>query len=204
MDQDKRVIVAFALSFVMLVAWRILFVKPAPQVVKPPISATAPKQSQPVSSTSAPSPDKNQTAARPSDHGKTEVQDKSSAPPQLPIQQGSKAEDIVVDNDLYRVTLSSRGAVVKSWVLKKYKDEKGDLLELVNQPACESLGFPMTLVVSDPNQTLKANSDLSRKLNTAFFVTKAMRHATIHRERKAFAPGSDSGPTLLGSPQPGF
>lgn len=175
MDQDKRVIIAFALSFVMLVAWRVLFVKPVPPTVKPPLSAPALKVAQPGASASVPSPDKNQKAASPHDLKKPEALNKTSAPSSLPIQQGTKAEDIVVENDLYRVTLSSQGAVVKSWVLKKYKDEKGDLLELVNQPACESLGFPMSLAVSDPNQTLRAISELNHKMNAALFVTKATK-----------------------------
>ncbi|HEV2349742.1 MAG TPA: membrane protein insertase YidC [Terriglobia bacterium] len=173
MDQDKRVIVAFALSFVMLVAWRVLFVKPAPPVIKPPLSATAPRRSQPGAPAPVPSEGKGLVAASGKDHGKSAMQSQPGAAPSLPIQQGSKAEDIVVENDLYKVTLSSQGAVVKSWVLKKYKDENGDLLELVNLPACETLGYPMSLVVSDPSQTLKANSDLGHKVNTALFVGKA-------------------------------
>jgi YidC/Oxa1 family membrane protein insertase len=175
MEQDKRVIIAFALSFVMLVAWRVFFVKPAPPVIKPPAGVTTPNPVQPSAAAPTPTSEKNPTAALPSDHGKPEGEIKPSAPPPIPIQQGSKAEDIVVENDLYKVTLSSQGAVVKSWVLKKYKDEKGDLLELVNQPAGETLGYPMNLVVSDPTQTLKANSELTHKLNTALFVTKAAR-----------------------------
>ncbi len=34
----------------------------------------------------------------------------------------SQEETQTIDTDLYRVVLSNRGAVVKSWVLKKYKD----------------------------------------------------------------------------------
>jgi YidC/Oxa1 family membrane protein insertase len=175
MDQDKRVIVAFALSFLMLVAWRVFFVKPAPPPAKPPVSATAPKPAEPGAPTPAPEAGKTETPAKPQDHGKPKAPPKANAPPPLPIEQGNKAEDIVVENDLYKVTLSSQGGVVKSWVLKKYVDEKGDLLELVNQPACETLGFPMSVVVADPNQTLKANSELSHKLNAGLYLTQAAR-----------------------------
>ena len=75
---------------------------------------------------------------------------KAEPPAQLPIQQGSKAEEIVVESDLYKVTLSSEGGLVKSWVLKKYRDEKEELLDLVNQPACETLGFPMSMSTLTP------------------------------------------------------
>src|SRR5690349_5009442 len=37
-----------------------------------------------------------------------------------------------IDTDLYRVVFSNRGAVVKSWVLKKFQDDAGKPLELIN------------------------------------------------------------------------
>ncbi len=41
LDQEKRVIVAFALSFVMLILWRVFFVKePPPQPKKATPAAT--------------------------------------------------------------------------------------------------------------------------------------------------------------------
>lgn len=180
MDQDKRVIVAFALSFVMLVAWRVFFVKPAPPTVKPPVGATAPSHAQPGVPAPVSPQGKNQTVGSPKDQGKSGKQTATSAPPALPIQQGSKAQDIVVENDLYKVTLSSQGGVVKSWVLKKFKDEKGDLLELVNQPACETLGYPMSLVVSAPSETLKANTELGRKVNTALYLTSMSKPLPVN------------------------
>ncbi len=38
----------------------------------------------------------------------------------------------VIDTDLFRITFSNRGGVVKSWLLKKYKAHSGAPLELVN------------------------------------------------------------------------
>jgi len=69
-------------------------------------------------------------------------------------------ETFVVKTDLYQVTLSNRGAVVRSWVLKKYKDSAGKPLELVNLAAAAKLGYPFGLLFkdrqpsADPNQTL--------------------------------------------------
>ena len=39
--------------------------------------------------------------------------------------QADKEESIEVDTDHYHVTFSNRGAVVRSWILKGYKDTKG-------------------------------------------------------------------------------
>ncbi len=83
----------------------------------------------------------------------------------LAVHQGSKAEDIVVDGgDLYRVTFSTKGGVVKSWVLKKYQDDKGLPLDLVDRAACETLGYPLSLNLADPS--------LRDKLNNALFVVR--------------------------------
>jgi YidC/Oxa1 family membrane protein insertase len=58
----------------------------------------------------------------------------------------SKEETQIVDTELYRVVLSNRGAVVKSWVLKKYKDGTGKKdLDLVNAASAPKTGFPFSL-----------------------------------------------------------
>ncbi|MGB7190868.1 MAG: membrane protein insertase YidC [Acidobacteriaceae bacterium] len=55
----------------------------------------------------------------------------------------------VVENELYRITFTNRGAQVKSWVLKKYTDDKGKPLDLVNQKAAEKYGYPLSLYTYD-------------------------------------------------------
>ena len=153
-EQNQRILLAFALSFAILMVWRIFFMKTIPPVPKP--SPAAPAKA-PV--TSAPKP----AAAAPR---------ASSA---ASVLEGSEAEEIVVEGDLYRLTLSTEGAVIKSWVLKKYRDEKGDLLDVVNQPACDQVGYPMGLSLAD--QTL------SEKLNRALYVVRldAYRSYTVFR-----------------------
>ena len=74
--------------------------------------------------------------------------------------QGAKPEDIVVESKLYRVTFSTQGAVVKSWVLKDYRDAKDKLLDTVNAPACESLGFPMSLGLTNPALKAQVNQGI--------------------------------------------
>jgi YidC/Oxa1 family membrane protein insertase len=86
------------------------------------------------------------------------------APPQPPAQQveqakppapalapasvaqvsASEEETFIVETELYRVVLSNRGAVVRSWVLKKYKDSSGKPLELVNAAGAAKTGFPFS------------------------------------------------------------
>ena len=144
MDQEKRVLAAFALSFVMLMLWRVFFVKeppPKPSTKSNPAVATQPAPEKPSAATAAPSP---------------------PVPPTLPVVEGSKAEDIVVESDLYKVTFSTRGAVAENWILKRYRDAKEAPLDLIDDEACGKLGFPMSLKIADV--------DLSNKLNSALYV----------------------------------
>ena len=46
---------------------------------------------------------------------------------------------------------------MKSWVLKNYPDAKDELLDPVNGPACESLGFPLGLNLPNPGLKAQAN-----------------------------------------------
>ena len=138
MNSEKRVMIAFALSFAMLMLWRVLFVKEAPP--SPPSSGSA------VHVPAA------QTPEAP----------KLPPPPQIPVVQASQAQDITVESDLYRVVISTRGGVVKSWVLKKYKDENGKPLDVVDPAASKQLGFPMSITSAD--------SSLDTKVNQALYV----------------------------------
>ena len=154
LDQEKRVIVAFALSFVMLILWRVFFVKePPPQPKK--ATPAAPAVAAPGQPAAAPAVSTGPVAKQ------------ATSRVALPVTQGNKAEDIVVENDLYRVTFSTQGAVVKSWVLKRYRDAKNNLLDTVDVAACQTLGFPMSVSVSDA--TLKA------QFNQAIYVADAAK-----------------------------
>lgn len=72
------------------------------------------------------------------------VQKPATAAPAGRVSAG-KEETVVVDTDLYRVVFSNRGAVVRSWVLKKYQDSTGKPLELVSQAGAAKAGFPFSI-----------------------------------------------------------
>lgn len=103
-----------------------------------------------------------QSAAAPAVPGK-----KVGAPLSAPRanKQASAESEIVIENDLYRIHFSNRGGVVKSWILKKFNDEKGQPLELVNAAAAGKYGFPLSLFTYDPG--------LQQRLNEALYVTNS-------------------------------
>ena len=158
LDQEKRVMLAFALSIVMLVMYRVFVIKePPPVVKKAPAMATTPA-SQP----GVPPPATPSSVAVP------------PPPVALPVLQGAKAEEIVVESKLYRVTFSTVGAVVRGWVLKNYP--KGEQIDTINSRACETQGFPMSVTLAD--------ATLNSQVNQAVYVAKAYQGNVVPSGQK--------------------
>ena len=86
-----------------------------------------------------------------------------SPPPKTPAVVAKQAElesTNIIENDLYKITFSNRGGLAKSWVLKKYKDDAGRPLELVNTTAAPQFGYPLSFFTYDPALTSKLNQAL--------------------------------------------
>ena len=58
-----------------------------------------------------------------------------------------------VENELYKITFSNKGAQATSWILKKYKDSYGKPLDLVHSEAAATVGYPLSLYTYDPSLT---------------------------------------------------
>jgi YidC/Oxa1 family membrane protein insertase len=86
------------------------------------------------------------------------------AAPALPAAAAQKEETFVLETSVYKIVFSNRGAVVRSWILKKYPDSEGKPLELVNGAAAGKAGYPFSLVFKGR----KPSADL----NSALFVAK--------------------------------
>jgi len=123
---ELRLLLAFVLSSVVLIGWVYIQEKyfPPPRPSRP----AAPARPQPVARTPEPEASKTQTAA-----------------PVGSAKQATQERETVIENDLYRVVFSNRGAVVKNWTLKRYQDARGRPLDLVNQPAAASQGYPFLI-----------------------------------------------------------
>ncbi len=80
----------------------------------------------------------------------------------IPTARATEEKNIVVESGLYRVELSNHGGVVRSWKLKKYFDDQKPPrpLDLVNQDVAQELGWPLSLMLSDPQLEAQANSAL--------------------------------------------
>jgi YidC/Oxa1 family membrane protein insertase len=86
---------------------------------------------------------------------------KALGAPPVAAQAAGAESQTVVENELYRIAFTNRGAQATSWVLKKYRDDRGQPLDLVHH-ASASLGLPLSLFTYDEG--------LRGKINAALYV----------------------------------
>jgi YidC/Oxa1 family membrane protein insertase len=143
---ERRLLLVFLLTFVVLIVFQPLLKKYMPQ------APTAQPQNQPVQPQPAPASSAPAVAA---------------AVPVAPLstitKQASAEIETVVENSLYRITFTNRGARVKSWILKRFdNDAQNGRLDLVNPLAAPKFGYPLSLWTYD--ETLR------NRLNSALYV----------------------------------
>ena len=145
MSMEMRLLLAFALMGIVLFVTPYFFKSVMPPA--PPKKSQTAAQQKEIPAAASPS-----APAAP-------VTEEETAPAAAPVN-AQKEETFVVDTDLYNVVFSNRGAVVQKWVLKKYTDENGKPLELVNTAAIAKVGFPFELGFEDKKPPVDLNHAL--------------------------------------------
>jgi len=141
---ERRLLLVFALTFLVILASQPLLKKYFPQPAAPEPQKQAQAQAAPAS-------------IPPAALTQPQASSRSGA-----IKQAASESQTIIENDLYRITLSNRGGQVRSWILKQFDDDQGKPLELVNAAATAKYGFPLSLWVYD--------EDLRNRLNSALYV----------------------------------
>jgi YidC/Oxa1 family membrane protein insertase len=145
---EKRLLLIFAVTFFLMLVFTQVQKRffPAPPPPKDQPAQQKPVQTQAGTTSASPSP--------------------ISAPAAGVTKQAPKEAQTVIENDLYRITFSNRGAEVKSWILKKYdNDAQNGPLDLVNPAAAIQYGYPLSLWAYD--------EDLRGRLSSALYVPSA-------------------------------
>jgi YidC/Oxa1 family membrane protein insertase len=142
---ERRLLLVFVLTFVVLIIFQPLLKKYGPQ---PPV---APQKQPQATQPAAPAAVASSAVAA------------VTAPAVNVSKQATAETETVIENDLYRITFTNRGAQVKSWILKKFRnDEQTGPLDLVNPVAAPKFGYPLSLWTYD--ETLR------NRLNSALYV----------------------------------
>jgi YidC/Oxa1 family membrane protein insertase len=151
---ELRILVASLLSMGVILLWAKYFGPkppvPSPQANRPAVSAPA---------TPAPAAPAVGTVQAPNTAAAISPAPAVTVPPKS----DSQERTIVIENDLYRVEISNRGAVVKSWQLKKYMDDAKPqhVLDVVHPAASQQTGgWPFAVVLDDEQLQNAANAGL--------------------------------------------
>ncbi len=108
----------------------------------------------------------------------------------VPTVLAAAEQTTVVENDLYRITFSNRGAQVTSWVLKQFKSLDGQPLDLVHAQAAKLAGYPLSLYTSDGSKVPIAA--VSRNGGVVTLVSSGNLPAEINGRAVAVSGVSDS------------
>ena len=146
---ERRLLLVFVLTFVVILLFQPLLKKYGPQTpVAPAPSQVAKAQPE---TASAPAATPALAAVVPTPAG---------------TRQASAETETIIENDLYRITFSNRGAQVESWILKKFNNEaQNGPLDLVNPLAAAKYGYPLSLWTYD--ETLR------NRLSSALYVASS-------------------------------
>jgi YidC/Oxa1 family membrane protein insertase len=131
--QDSRTLLVFSIVFVLIFLGLQYFSpkkKTQPETPAQTVSSSIPK-----------------TAAAPTASVPASSDSAKAAPGSAVT--ASAESTTVVENELYRITFSNRGGQAVSWILKKYKDDAGKPLDLVNSKAAAKVGYPLSIWTYD-------------------------------------------------------
>jgi YidC/Oxa1 family membrane protein insertase len=142
---ERKLLLVFALTFLVIMLFQPLLRKYLPQPPAQPAQNAPVQQAQPSQASAAP--------------------ESMTAPATTATKQATAETETVIENGVYRIVFTNRGAQVKSWILKKYTDDFGKPLDLVNQGPSAKFGYPLSLWAYDPN--------LRNKLNSVLYVASA-------------------------------
>jgi len=177
LSSEMRILIASILSMAVILLWAKFFApKPPanlPQANRPAITAPAGTNPGATSPSSSLSTSSGKASAQTPAGVATAIAPSNAAA--MPPKADAQERTIVVENALYRVEISNRGGVMKSWQLKLYKDDCSygqRTLDLVQngQKDCskskekdiprETGGWPFALVLDDAQLEAQANSSL--------------------------------------------
>ena len=151
---ERRLLLVFALTFLVIILFQPILKKYLPQSAAP----AAP----PATQSRVPTPPVQAAASNPPQIAQSK---EKHATPSAAVKQAAGETETVVENENYRITFTNRGAQVKSWILKKFDDDHGQPLELVNPLTADRFGHPLSLWTYDEN--------LRNQVNSALYVPSA-------------------------------
>ena len=146
---ERRVLLALFLCFLVFYLYQALLPKPAPTSQAGGQAGNQTASNQQVTVNNQPTEPSGSVSRTPPETGPA------------PLISETAERDITVETDLVSAVFSNRGAVLKSWKLKRFPDSSGQYHDLVPQGLSADFPRPFSVRVDD--------GLLSRRLNSALF-----------------------------------
>lgn len=158
---EKRTIIAIAIAFAIIFLYQVLYVryfKPEPKKIEKQAKIT--EQEKPPIPIETPEPAKTDIAK--------------------PVSKNFKEKEIRVETALYSAVFTTRGATIKHYTLKTYKDKEGNNVVLLNKPSIQpplSIGSQNNFNLSDVNFDVSSSCGiqdiiLDKNLSTCSIIFK--------------------------------
>lgn len=149
---EKRLLLAMVLSILILILYQLLFIKPQKPEVKPGVV---------------------EEKVIIAEEKPMEIKPTEKTPP-LPVPETAMEEqekEITVTTPLYTAKWTNRGAVLTSWRLNRYLDEKNQGLEVVSSIAQLMNIYPLSLRLEDKTFEATINQALYQVSETSLSLT---------------------------------
>jgi YidC/Oxa1 family membrane protein insertase len=108
-----------------------------------------------------------QSATQANGSANTPANAPSGASAGAPVVTAAAAITTTIENNYYKIVFTNKGAQVKQWILKNYKDTACNPLDLVQQQAASHFGLPLSLYTYEPALTSELNSSLYQVSSSA-------------------------------------
>jgi YidC/Oxa1 family membrane protein insertase len=152
---EKRLILAIVLSFLVLMGYQYFVVKPTKPVTTP-VETSSATPANPLPGTAGAVRESRQEAPAEAKAAPAEA----VPAPDLGAVAGQAETDVIVETSLYKAVWTNKGAVLKSWKLKKHKNSLKEDLDLIPAMAGEIGRYPFSLGLDDAAFAGLLNSSL--------------------------------------------
>lgn len=157
MSMETRLLLAFVLVMLLLLVTPYFMPSPGPRGTQNVTPKKAAEMTKTPPAPPAPAPEPAKAASSEGGASKTAT---------LPVTRADQEQTFTIDTRLFHIVFSNRGGVVRSWILKQYKDLNGQPLEIVNTVALSKVPAPFSYDFNERKPDIDLNAALFQAKQT--------------------------------------
>lgn len=154
---ETRLLLAFVLVMLLLLVTPYFMPSPGPRGTQNVTPKKAAEMTKTPPAPPAPAPEPAKAASSEGGASKTAT---------LPVTRADQEQTFTIDTRLFHIVFSNRGGVVRSWILKQYKDLNGQPLEIVNTVALSKVPAPFSYDFNERKPDIDLNAALFQAKQT--------------------------------------